>query len=311
MSFGTQSSLSESLRSATKKGYLDTSNLSALSAQFESLSLPTPDEPKFSAHDWLDFINACSGAESLRLRQSYSKNSPEYKVLTAISIHHRDTTENVSEAFSITTDTDDEKLISNVYKFVVHVMRRYPLATLLSSWLQDFYIHDREDQRTLLDRDRGTAGYYHPTEHLISICSERGRPDTGWWGITNEGVSETVERSTTIHELGHAIHYLFGLQTTDPQIDNSDKSVSEAQISIRDSVTVTTQRSEFIFSCIKGYGLLLSGEYSSLDWQKNSRTNVEEFVAEGFNAYITSPRYLAQEQYALYKLFSSFDEYYC
>lgn len=311
MSSSTQSSLSESLRSATEKGYLDTRNLSTLSDRFESLSLPTPDDPEFSAHDWLDFITTCSGAESLHLRQSYPEGSPEYNVLTAISIHHRDTTENVSDAFSITVETDDEKLVSNVQKFIVHVLRRYPLATLLSSWIQDFYIHTREDQRTLLNRETDSAGYYHPTKHLLSICSEHGRPDTGWWGITDEGVSEHFERSTTVHELGHALHYLFGLQTTDPQIDNSEKSVSEAKISIRDSVKVTPQRAEFMLSCIKSYGLLLSGEYSSLDWAKNSRTNVEEFVAEGFNAYITSPRYLAQEQYALYDVFSSFDEYCC
>jgi len=312
MSSDPQTDLSTALQKATTKGYLNDTHIEDLKSQFEDLSIPTPENPDFTPTSWLHFIQECSGAECLALRKNYSSKTNEYKILTAISIHHRNTTDGVIDAFSIRKETIDESLIYNVEKFIVHTLRRYPLATLLSGWISKIHLCDSTRHNSLRgDPESQSIGYYHPTEHWISICKETGRPDIGWWGVTDEGVSSRYERSTTIHELGHALHYMFGLQTTDPLVDNSDVELSESNISIRESVNLTPTRANFILSCIKGYGLLMSGEYSCLDWSKNSRTNVEEFVAEGFNVYITSPRYLATEQYKLYSLFSSFDEYYC
>jgi hypothetical protein len=299
-----QQTLSDTLSKAEVKGYLSDDSLCALLQNFQNLSIPTPENPTFSPSDWVSFVTQCSGAECLALRKLYGKESLEYRVLTAISIHHTNNLSHVSDAFLISQTNPD--LEEKVTEMVVHTLRRYPLATALSGWISELYISST-DAHTELVGMSDSAGFYHPTEHWISIRKETGRTDITWWPTTNKTLQEHYEHSTVIHELGHALHYLLGLQTTNPDIDNRGSTVSDAQIQIRDTITLTEERANFILDCITGYGLLLSGVYDPVDWNKNTKATVEEFVAEGFCVYLTSPRYLAQEQPILYQVFSQYD----
>ena len=191
-----------------------------------------------------------------------------------------------------------------VLSLIRNTIEVYPLSVLLSSWIDTVFITDKDSHVELCGSD--SSGFYHPTEHWVSVCYDSGEMDRSHWSRSSFGESNSYERSTTIHELGHAIHYLCGLQTEHKTVDNSQSSPADAEVILHNKPTVSW-KCRFVLECISGYGLLLGGTYDSVDWNSYSKTTVEEFVAEGFNVYVTSPEYLRRTQPLLYKLFADFD----
>lgn len=299
-----QSSLSDTLSDAKSKGYLNMETLSELQSEFESLSIPTHENNSFDKDSWITFIHTVSGVESLELRNEYDEDTPEFAVLSAIAIHHTQDESLVDDAFNITvTGYPKEWLPGKSYTFITEMFQRIPITVLLTSWIPEIFICGKSQYTDIVGMD--SSGYYHPEEHWIAVSWDAGCPDSDGWPVSFKSESERYEKSVLIHEFGHALHYMLGLQTVGcEEIDNSDKTASTAEITIREDSSRNEWQSEFCLESIKAYGLLLNETYPKLTWGGHEKTTVEEFVAEGFCVYLTAPRYLASEYRLLYNAFS-------
>lgn len=270
--------------------------------QFQSLAVPTHDDVRFDANGWREFITNCSQYEAEHLRNAYDWTERQETILAGVEFYHGKTNA-FSDAFTLCYENEDgdrEWLDEKVKQFVQEFGQRFVFAPLIASWVPTIYICDGE---SYYDRvESSSSGYYHPTEHWIAVKFDSGDPDTKYWSVSRDEVRR-YESSTTIHELGHAVHYLFSAQTVGSEsVDNSDKTSKNASLSYK-SKERTEWQSEFCNLARDGYFDLLDDEVDAIGLWKQEAT-VEEYLAEGFCAYLTAPRWIAQEQPQLYQAFN-------
>lgn len=301
----TQQTLTNSFEQSAEE-YITESRLNTIQTKLSKLKIPTPNNSAFNYTNWNKFISNTSGSEALQLREHYPKDSKEYTILSAVAARSLHKTTYITDAFSITIlGNPSEDLIQKVHKFTLETLKRYPVTTLLSVWISDIFICDRNTIKEKVGRK--TGGFYHPTEHWIAISRDSADIETEYWPVSQQIDSKIYEKSVTIHELGHALHYLFGLQTEGSEtVDNRDTTLTESTLIPKQHCIQTSWQYTFVYHCIKAYALLIDGTYESLRFNKYQKKTVEEMFAEGFNAYITAPNYLSTQQPLLYTIFSEY-----
>lgn len=291
----TQQTLSKSLEKSAEK-YIPETRINELNSTIKTLQAPEPTRSAFDYTAWNQFITEISGSEALKLRENYSKQSKKHTILTTIAGSKLSEPSYVDEAFPIKEyGNPQNELHSKTIHFILQTTKKYPLSVLLSNWITEISICDRNSIHELVGRK--TAGFYHPDEHWIAISRDSG-DKSKYWPVAKKKPSEHYERSVTIHELGHALHYMFGLQTKGSEtVDNRNTlSIDETKLTLKQDCIQTQWQYKFVYHCAKAYALLLDKTYETLSYTDYQLKTIEEMFAEGFNAYITSPRHLSQVQ---------------
>lgn len=270
--------------------------------QLQSLKIPTHDDVRFDADAWREFIHNCSQYEAAHIREQnhYEITNTQDTILAGIEFYHGNP-DAFADAFSLQYENEDGKewLDEKVETFVWEFGQRFVFAPLIASWVPAIYICDSESYYERVQS--GSSGFYHPTEHWIAVKFDSGDPSTEYWSVARDD-SRRYESSTTLHEIGHAIHYLFSAQTLGSEtVDNSDKTSENAVLSYK-SMERTEWQSEFCSVARNGYFDLLDGEFEAIGLWKQKQT-VEEYLAEGFCAYLTAPNWLSNKQPQLYQAF--------
>jgi len=299
----TQQTLTESL-TQNEETLVSVSDerLRSLHHEFTTLKTPTHEDLRFDADAWREFITGCSQYEAKRLREVNDYSTTRETILSGIEFYHGDETA-FDDVFSIVYENDNgyEWLDEKATRFIKEFGRRFVFAPLLCSWIPTIYICDEEAYYNRVNAS--SSGYYHPTEHWIAIKYDSGDPTTEYWSVTRD-VPRQYESSTTLHELGHATHYLFSAQTDGSEtVDNSDRTSENAVLSYK-NINREEWQETFCKTARDGYFDLLDGSVSEVRLWKQKQT-VEEYLAEGFCAYLTAPRWVAEEQPQLYKAFDA------
>lgn len=302
-----QKTLTETLnKSATN--HIPEDRIESLRYPLNKLTIPTPENSSFSHSLWNQYLQDISGYEALKLREEFGTDTNKYNILSAIAAKKLHNTAYIKDAFPIEKYGDpSHKLYQNVLQITLETIKRYPLTALLSGWVSTMYVAGRDSIKELVGRT--TSGFYHPDQHWIAISRDPCDPEAEYWPVARKAMSEHYERSVTIHELGHALQYMFGLQTEGSEtVDNRDISLQESTLHLKTDCIQSNWQYKFVYHCVKSYALLLDGTYETLRFNNYQHKNVEEMFAEGFNAYITAPRYLAQIQPLLHTILSTYCE---
>jgi hypothetical protein len=296
-----QLSLGSSLNTADAKGYLSESTIQELSQEFESLDSPEYSDPITNITQWQRFIKRISEPECIRIRDQFSTDSAEYKLLSAIAMSKTGSAEYISESFTVTSE--DEELETKLNMLLPEVLQRIPITALLSNWISNIYLVSAERQQELVGEEDSPSGYYHPDEHWIAVSWDAGIPDSSAWPTAETEHPTRYESSILIHEIGHAFHYMLGIQLENTEtVDNRQRENIDISLVPFNYTPIYCTLKQKVSS---GYQNLFTGVSESLDWQEYSKKSLEEYIAEGFCAYITAPRYLAEEQPELYSAFET------
>lgn len=271
---------------------------------FTTLTIPTHENPRFDAKEWRDFITSCTRYEANGMRDIYEPElSPaEDTILAGIALYHGDG-KSLHDAFTIQYENENGKewLDSKVIQFVLEFGQRFVFAPLVATWVPAIYICDTDSYFERVNYD--SSGYYHPTEHWIAIKYDSGDPESKYWSVEQDD-PQPYESSVTLHELGHAVHYLFTAQTKGTEsVDNSDRESATAKLRYK-NIERTKWQETFCQTAKHGYFDLLDEKVSEIRLWKQ-KTTVEEYLAEAFVAYITAPRRLQQKQPQAYDAYQT------
>ena len=278
--------------------------IDAICTTLNSLQIPTPGDSQFDHTKWNTFILNTSGLEALKSREEYEQDTLEYKILSAIAAKDLNKYY-LQDAFEFVVKGDpDDQLIEKTKNLTHQAIKRFPLTVLLSCWMQEFNICDSTEYNRKVTKK--SSGYYHPTEHWIAVCKDT-TTDPEFWSVNRERPQEVNYNSVVLHELGHAFHYMMGLQTQGSEEVNN-RNVTNPQINLKKDCLQSQQQYRFAVNCIKAYSLLLDDVYDTLRYNEHQKQTIEEMFAVGFNTYITSPRYLSQIQPVLYTILDKYCE---
>lgn len=298
-----QATLSESLSTSTDNIDISQERVSTILKKLDSLQIPAPSDSGFDHNKWKSLILNTSGFEALKAREEYKKDQLEYKILSAIAA--RNEKQYIQDAFEFSSNGDpDPDLVEKTKEFTYQALKRFPLTVLLSCWIQELKICDKNAYES--ETGKESAGYYHPTEHWIAIRKDTTM-EPEFWSVTRKRPQEVYYNSPILHELGHAFHYMMGLQTKGCE-DVDNRTNTDPQINLKTECLQSKQQYNFVYNCIKAYGLLLDDVYETLSYNEYQKLTIEEMVAVGFNVYITSPRYLEQIQPLLYTILNKYCE---
>lgn len=300
-----QQSINKSIKSARSKDNLNSDTLDDFEKRLEGLKIPSYKNVNFDPVEWDRFIRDITDVECLALRNHFDDDSDEYRILSAIAAHRSNNQEYVEDAIDISIrGNPSERLCKNIPKIISEIIFRVPISTILASWVSEVYICDDEEYEKIVGKK--SKGYYDPNDHWIAIRHDITQPNSEYWSVSYKKPRDTYETSVTIHEFGHAFHYMFGLQTKNPDTrDNREKNIEDANFSLRKEVSRGKQQSKFCIDCSKAYGLILDNTYDTLTWNDRLKINIEEFMAECFVVYVTSPRYLAKKQPLVFSIFNN------
>ena len=299
-----QQTLQNSLKKSSQ--YISKPAIQNIHNTLPKLTPPQPQNSAFNYTKWNTFIKQTSGLEALEARKNYTESTANYRICSAIAAKELQETEYITDAFPLTIQGNpSSKLQSKVKELILETVTRYPLTVLLSEWLSNLYICDKNGVKEITGRK--TSGFYHPEEHWIAISRDSADTNTDFWPVSKTHAQQNYERSVVIHELGHALHYMFGLQTEGSETaDNRNCSVQESTLNLHQEPLQSDWQYTFAYHCAKAYGLLLDNTYNSLYFNNYQRKTIEEMFAEGFNAYITAPRYLSNLQPLLYTIINRY-----
>lgn len=113
---GSQLTLRDAISKSDGKRYLRDQSYHTVKEEFNSLSIPTPDNPVFDVQSWLTWISSASGPECKKLRANYSRNTDEYGILSAMMVYRQCSSDlSVTEAISIEVKGDVKTIWKSVY----------------------------------------------------------------------------------------------------------------------------------------------------------------------------------------------------
>lgn len=304
-----QCSISRSIKNARSRGYLDVNSIKNLKQKFKNLNIPSHNKTEFDPKKWDTFVRDISDQELLEIRSDYSDRSDEYKVLSAMVLSRSKDINYIHEAFEIKIrGQPNNRLKEKVPEIVTEIICRVPLTTLLASWITKVYICDEDNFNDLVGSN--ASGYYHPEEHWIAIKYDAVDPNSEYWPVSRKNKVDHYEKSVTIHEFGHAFHYMLGLQTENADhIDNRNLSIEESELTIRKDINRGKSQARFCVNSCKAYALILDGTYDTLNYNNMMRMSVEEYMAECFTSYITAPRYIADKQPLAFHIYNQLSSY--
>lgn len=273
-------------------------------SQLKSLEKPTHQNPTFDSEKWRKFIRDCSRYQATKLKEQYatSLTNREKTILSGIALYHGDDSE-LHNTFNIHHENENGKewLDSKVTQFVLEFGQRFVFAPLVATWIPAIYICDTDSYFERVNYD--SSGYYHPNEHWIAIKYDSGDPESKYWSVERDD-TQPYESSVTLHELGHAVHYLLSAQTEGSEsVDNSDRDSTTATLKYK-TLERTEWQERFCERAKQGYFNLLDGDVSEIRLWKQ-KTTVEEYLAEAFVAYLTAPRRLQQKQPNAYTAYNT------
>lgn len=301
----TQRDIRSTIKSARNKDNPDNETLRSFEKRLESLNIPKYDSVDFNPTSWDRFIRDITDVECLELRSYFDVNSDEYRILSAIAAHRSNNEDYIKEAMNISIKGDpSDRLRNKIPKVISEIIFRVPISVLLSAWVSEIYICDDKEYKKLTNNE--SSGYYDPDGHWIAIRYDVTESNSEFWPVSFKQTQDNYESSVTIHEFGHALHYMFGLQTDDPDNrDHRNVNIEESDFSLKKDILRGKSQSEFCINCSKAYGLTIDNTYETLNWKNRLKINIEEFVAECFVVYVTSPRYLAKKQPLAFSIFNN------
>lgn len=304
-----QCSINQSIKTARSKGYLDANSIKNLKQRFNDLSVPSHHTTEFDPKKWDMFVRDISDQELLEIRSDYSEESDEYKILSAMILNRSRDMNYINDAFEIKVQGQpEERLKKAVPEIITEIISRIPLTTLLASWITKVYICDEDNFKDLVGSN--SSGYYHPEEHWMAIKYDAVDPNSQYWPVSRKNKVDHYEKSVTIHEFGHAFHYMLGLQTENADhIDNRNLSIKESELTIRKDIDRGEPQARFCVNSCKAYGLLLDGTYNTFNYDNRMKMSVEEYMAECFTSYVTAPRYLADKQPLAFHIYNQLSSY--
>lgn len=253
----------------------------------DNLDYPRDDSPQFDWYGWAEVDSL--DTETLQflydayttVKYSYKKPARE-PILRALLYYRPGGGVGVADLFDVST-RGKGAAPSVVKHNIAHTLDRlHPvIGALLTKWVDKVTTKKGSKQSSGWYTNRDYGRRWSPT--TINI-----RSDTR--------IRDDDSRSTTAHELGHALHYLYGLKGANGDAeDAAPKSWPPEETLTRQDAFRTTVMLE--------WGRLQQGEMDSL--RSYQTENVHEFLACAFECWVTDSDQLANTQPRLKTLFDS------
>ncbi len=301
-----QTTLSERAVSDAAIELCSDADASSLATRIQRTSRPTPTDVVYSLSEWEHIIDDCTTPLALAIRDRLSTPALR-RTLSAIAMKKSGEQSLITDAVNLTITGDVSDALQEKAQFLLyHGFKRLPPVTgaLLAGWIQEVKLLDDAEYADLVPRS-SSAGYYDPDEHWIAIRRDPAWGDSDAWPISKPGLQSEYDHSTTLHEFGHALHYMLGVQTTGSDtVDNRDNRPGSWRCDLRDEVVrADWQLRDVLRPLQAAYLRLERGETEPLDFKDYQAATIEEFIAEGYTIWATSPRYLKSEQPWLWSVF--------
>lgn len=204
--------------------------------------------------------------------------------------------------FTVSVNCPDDKA-STIREALGFSFSRLPTVTaaLTSSWIQGFFYLDDASFQNMTGRT--SYAYYDPNNHYVAIRNPilKPKPDKVRQ-LFSENETKFV-RSHTVHELGHALHYMIGIQIVNSD-SHDNREQEDWQTTFREK-NLSDWQKELKKKATAGYQKLENGEYETLKFSNYQEKSIEEFIAVGFEAWVSNPKFLKNKQPLLWEFFES------
>lgn len=302
-----QTTLSERATSEAAIALCSQSEVDEMVERVRTLPRPTPDDTRFPQDEWRSVAEGYTSALAVATHQRIQDPSLQ-RVLAAIAMQKSGYQDLIYDVVNVEVCGDvDSDRVEAIGRLLYHGFQKLPVATaaLLAGWVPTVYVADEEQYQQRVGSD--SPGYYHPDECWIAIQREPAWSDPRGWPRDDEGLQERYEHSTTLHELGHAVHYMMGLQTEGSEtLDNRERERGDWKLTLRDEMQrATWQQEEFVDTACDAYRKLEQEEYETVKWSGYEESTVEEMVAEAYSVWVTAPLYLKSEWPLVWQMFES------
>lgn len=275
------------------------STADSTTSKLEQLTRPEGEDVKFCLEEWREILEPLSYDEALSMRD-HTADTFLKDVLAGVAVSKTGEKEYVDSSIDIRQHNGaSANRVKNRVRSTLEILSP-EVSGLLCGWIDHIDVYDCRYYNNNIRED--AIGYYHPSEHFIEIA--RDSSDTSYNWSRNRDYDTQLDRSTTVHELGHALHYMMGLRINNPDtLDNRGNDTVNLDL-MRD-INRSKWQNQFVWDCVEAYYNLWNGQYDSLTPINYQKSSLEEFCALGFNGWITAPNQLCEEQPILYQTFEN------
>lgn len=265
--------------------------------QLEQLNRPSSDDVRYDPDAWSDVLTELDASEALAKRASASTQFVR-DALTGIAAIEQEDRELVGEALDVQQMNDDRptRRVRNRALSALSVLPQTS-AALLCGWVSRVEVYERS---YYTEHVRDAVGYYDPEDHAIQIGSDSSDPSHNW-ARSNEWRDEP-EFSTTIHELGHAVHSMNGISVQRPDVQDNRESETPTLEPVA-GIQRTEWQDAFFWDVVTAYWNAWGGRYDTLRHSSYQLATLEECAAIGFEGWVTAPSTLFEEQPLLWRAF--------
>lgn len=289
----------KSLVDYTSSEFASTNSVNKAVEHVNTLSVPTVESRYCLPSEWAAFSEMWGTATLKSVYEEVDDFKLKRGVAACVS-KQTDEREWKDKAFNFEKQSENvsESFVDTIKSHTFGMFDRLPVGTVavLSMWVPriELYAQDNYDKY---------KGYYDPETFHVELALETGWDD---WYNENCNRSHSYVKSTTVHELGHALQYLAGITIEEESIDNRDKPNDEWRLDFIQQGPVAPWQAKLREAGVSVFRKLKSNEYEPVDGISKYQTkNLEEVYACSFTAYITNESYLESKQPILYSTYDS------
>lgn len=265
----------------------------------QNLAIPTPESRYCQPHKWAT-LSETSSTATLKAVYEELEDARRKRGLAACVAKQTDEREWKNKAFNFERQSENvsDSFVEVVKGHTFGTLDNLPVGTaaLLSIWIPRIELYVKPEYY------RKSNGYYDPDSYHIEIA----RDDAWDWYDEYNSSDGSYEKSTTVHEIGHALQYLAGITIENESLDNRDYPKDEWRLELVQEGPVAPWQMRFREAGVTAFRKLQAEEYKYIDgFTKYQTKNLEEVYACSFTAYITSEAYLKAEQPILHTAYNS------
>lgn len=276
------------------KGVVKSPSVAKQLVQEAELTVPTVEEPKCDLEKWEYVIDMLHPTAIYELGESLdSKELAD--CFKALSIRFDEGDFTVSDIVSIESGPDLSKQDSEeIDEYIQHVESSYtyalsvlpPVTTaLLGSWLDTVSVFDYDYYVDVyLPEGKRWGGMHFPDKREIQVTTKCYVDDPS---EVEYPLSHSYGSCTLLHELAHAVHYLYGFQR--PNDDGFEYPSSKNELESTGCVSpieLMPEQAEFVLEMFKAYVFHHQPEYEKVRANRYCQTHPVEAFACAFEVLL-------------------------